>query len=300
MKTFNEIAPLFLKEMEIKITSKSLSGYKNHTTVFSEWLETQGMAKLPISDLDRDTISSFFIYLATDKDLDRPTCQKYYLSLRKVFQYALKRGELSVIPLDLVVFPRKKEDKSSQVISPEHMKILLPEIKKKDKQLHLACMTEFYTFLRPGTELRLLKVGDLDLNNGTVQVIQDHAKNGHKRIVTIPNQLVELYKEYGIDKADKGLYVFGKSKRPDTRPCSVNMLRWRFNKYRDQFNMPKGYKFYSFKCTGATILHNSNKVSMRELMDQLGHSRLEATQHYLKRHAGFVNPRIRDNFPDPY
>lgn len=59
-----------------------------------------------------------------------------------------------------------------------------------------------------------------------------------------------------------------------------------------------GYKFYSFKHTGATNLHMSG-ISMRELMDQLRHTKLDATQHYLKKYCGIVNERIKNCFPSP-
>jgi site-specific recombinase XerD len=300
MKTFNEILVPFLAEIKIQLKPKSYSSYTGKTKVFSEWLNSKSLQSKPLSEITKHEISEFFMHLATDKALDRPTCQKYFLAIRKVFQYARNRELIAAIPFDLVSYPQKKADMSSEVIAQEHMKVLLGEIKKKDPQLYLACMVEYYCFIRPGTELRLLKVGDIDFNNGTIQVVTDHAKNGHKRIVTVPSQLSQIMSELGIDKADKSLYVFGKSKRPDGKPCSVNMLRYRFNNYRDKLGLSKGYKLYSFKCTGATRLHNTNTVSMVELMNQLGHSRLEATQRYLKQHAGFINPRIKEGFPSPY
>jgi integrase len=284
----------------MQVGDKSYASYVGKNKVFSEWLSSAGLDQICISQITNQNIADFFVYLATEKGLDRTTCQKYYLNIRKVFSYAHQRGEIESIPFSLVVFPQKKEDKSAGVIPQDHMRVLMETIKKKDKQLYLACMTEFYCFIRPGTELRLLKVSDIDLNNGTIQVGSDHAKNGHKRIVTVPNQLIELFKEYGIDKAEKGMYVFGRSKRPDTAPCSVNMLRYRFNKYRNKLKMARQYKLYSMKHSGATLLHNSNQVSLRDMMDQLGHSRMEATQRYIKKHAGIINPRIKENFPNPY
>ena len=47
-----------------------------------------------------------------------------------------------------------------------------------------------------------------------------------------------------------------------------------------------------------TTVHKSG-IPMRELMDQLRHTRLAATEHYLKKHCGIINERIRFNFPDP-
>lgn len=95
------------------------------------------------------------------------------------------------------------------------------------------------------------------------------------------------------------LYMcLGKKKTFNDKPVSINMLRYRFNIIRDSLKLPKGYKLYSMKHTGASNLHKSG-LSMRELMDQLRHSQLEATQHYLKTHCGIVNDRIRNNFPNP-
>jgi site-specific recombinase XerD len=300
MKTFAEITPSFLAEVKISVKPRTYKCYEARCASFNRWIEDQWYLAMPLNKITPAIIAEFFVYLASEKGLDRSTCQKFFIELRRVFQYALKRNEIEKIPFDLVVFPPKGEDKSSQVLVPEHMKKLMDVIKQEDQQLHLACMTEFYCFIRPGTELRLLKVGDVDLENNTIRVIQEHAKNGHKRVVTVPTQLSVLLKEYGIETVDKDLYVFGNKKRPGVKPCSVNMLRWRFNKYRDELGLSKGYKLYSMKCSGASALHNSNQVSMLALMAQLGHSSLTSTQHYLKKYAGEVNTKIRDCFPDPY
>jgi integrase len=282
------------------VKPRSYISYTGKIKVFNEWLASASLAEKPMSEITKQDISRFFIYLAAEKNLDRPTCQKYFLNIRAEFKYALKRELITSLPFDLVVFPKKKKDMSAQVISPEHSKILLEDIKKYDKQLYLATMMKYYCFIRPGTELRLMKVGDLDFANSSIRVIEDNAKNGHGRIVTMPDQFVDICKEFDLDKVDKSLYIFGKRKKPDVKPCSVNMLRYRFNKYRDKYNMPKGYKLYSFKHSGATMLHNTGKVSMRGMMDQLGHSNLAASQHYIKKHSGFINETIKTNFPNPY
>jgi integrase len=299
-KTFDELLPLFLADIKIQLKHKSYLTYTGQTKVFSTWLAENNLSNHRMRTIDSQTMADFFSYLVTERKLDKPTCQKYHLTLRSIWRFAIKRDEVDKEPFELITYPKKGDDCSSEVIKPDDMKILIDEIKVKDKQLYLACMMQFYCFIRPGTELRLMKVADVDLDNGTIQVIQDHAKNGHKRVVTMPTQLIEICKEQGVDKADKSLFVFGKHKRPDVTPCSVNMLRYRFNKFRDKYGMSKGYHLYSLKCSGASMLHKTNNVSMLELMQQLGHSHISATAHYLKRIGGVVNVTIRDKFPDPY
>ena len=148
-------------------------------------------------------------------------------------------------------------------------------------------------------KIELSKIAQ-DLEQGTIRIPLNTAKSGRTEIVTMPTQLIEICKEYGLSTANKELYVFSKRKTYGTRTLSENVLPYRFNKIRDYFNFPKGYKLYSFKHTGASNLHLSGNISMRELMDQLRHTKLDATQHYVKKHAGIINTRIRDNFPCPF
>lgn len=297
-KTITGLMDGFLLEKETSTLHKTSQGYRGNINVFLLWLEDNRLKDVLIRNITENNITDFFYYLGKEKGLDKPTCGKYFEHLRALFNYAYDRGELNDVPFNHVVFPRKKKDQGADVISNVHLKPLLDYIKEKDPQLFLACIIEYYCFIRPGKELRLLKVGDIDCENGLITVQQMNAKNKLRQVVTMPQHLIDICKEYSIDTEDKSLYIFGKKKRFGDRPISINMLRYRFNKFRTILNLPNNYKLYSMKHTGASNLHKSG-ISMRELMDQLRHSQLSATQHYLKVHAGIVNDRIRDNFPSP-
>lgn len=295
-KTIEDLLPGFLLEKETESKYRTSVGYNTHILILVEWLNSKNMQGIAMDKITPVTMAEFFHYLAKVRGLDRPTCERYFMHVRAIFNYAKKLGEVKEAPMNLVVFPQKGKDKSAEVIHAEDLKMLLTEIKRTDPQLYLACMTIYYCFIRPGRELRLMKIGDIDIEREIVTVVQENAKNSKRQAVTIPRQLAEIFIEYGIDKADKELYIFGNKKKFGTKPCSINMLRYRFNVIRDRLGLPKGYKLYSMKHTGASALHLSG-ISMRELMDQLRHTKLEATQHYLKVKTGMVNTRIRDNFP---
>lgn len=297
-KTPSELLPGFLLEKQIGIQHRTYMSYVGQLPVFTDWLAENGYGELPIRKITPEMISDFFYYLGRDKGLDRPTCEKYFQNIHQLYVYAEKRGEVEIFPFDLIVYPRKKKDQGAEVIQLEDLKILLPEIQKTDPQLFLACMIQYYCFIRPGKELRLLKIGDIDLHQGIITVRQENAKNKLRQSVTMPQQLMDICIEYGIDTADRDLFIFGWKGHFGKKAISVNILRYRFNQIRDRLNLSKGYKFYSFKHTGASSLHQSG-ISMREIMDQLRHTKLDATQHYLKKHCGIRNDRIRNNFPSP-
>lgn len=297
-KSIEELLPSFILEKEVSTQHKTVRGYEGNIYVFLDWLKGKGIENIPIREISENNITDFFYYLGKDKGLDKPTCEKYCLHIKALFTYAYNRGELNDIPFTYIVYPRKKKDQSADVISNTHLKLLLNFIRELDPQLFLACIIEYYCFIRPGRELRLLKIGDIDCENGLIIIQQENAKNKKRQIVTMPQHLINICKEYKIDIVDKSLFIFGKRKVFGNVPISINMLRYRFNIIRDKLNLPKTYKLYSMKHTGASNLHRSG-ISMRELMDQLRHTQLDATQHYLKKHCGIVNDRIRDNFPSP-
>jgi site-specific recombinase XerD len=296
-KTIEDLLPEFIMTKEVKDSLKVWQSYEHHIKVLLHWMESQGIKNTPIDKITSENIRDFFFWMGKN-DYDKTTCERYFLSTRAIFKYAQENGHLHKVPFDKVVFPRKKKDSGAAMIQNIHLKPVLEEMRDKDPQLYLAAMTQYYCFIRPGRELRLLKVGDVDLEKGLITIRQENAKNKKKQIVTMPQQLIDIYIQQGIPQADQNHFIFGKKKKPGPVPSSINMHRWRFNKIRERLHLPKEYKWYSFKHTGASNLHMSG-ISMRELMDQLRHTQLEATSHYLKRHCGIVNERIRNNFPSP-
>lgn len=59
----------------------------------------------------------------------------------------------------------------------------------------------------------------------------------------------QLYEELvfqRIDIASSDLYVFGKYGRPGEEPLGKNTLRNRFNRIRDDLDLSKTYKLYSW------------------------------------------------------
>ena len=129
------------------------------------------------------------------------------MNFQSLFQYAEKRGEINFEPFDRVSFPKKKKDQGAEGIQEDDLKILVPYIKEDYPQLYLACMIEYYCFIRPGRELRLLKIGDIDIQDGLITIRQENAKNKLKQVVTMPQQLINICIEFGLDKADKNLFI---------------------------------------------------------------------------------------------
>jgi len=296
--TVEELAPEFVTQKEMTTVHKTFITYIHHIKVFTYW-QKENNINVPIRRVTQEQIRDFFMYLANERGLDRDTIDKFHIHIKSLFKYALKKGEITRLPFDLVVFPRKKKDQSADVIQPEHLKILLPYIRERDPQLFLACMIEFYCGIRPGREVRLIKVRNFDLTEGVLTIDSTNSKNGKTGRVTMSDDLIQICRDYGIEGASPDLFVFGKNKHLDTKPLSENMLRYRFNKYRTKYELSKDVKLYSFKHIGASYLVHSKILDILQLKEHLRHSSLSSTEHYVKKVLGEKNDAIKTQSPNP-
>lgn len=298
-RTFDEVSATFLPEKKIQVCKKAYLSYTRTSTIFSDWLKEQNLNK-PLHKITAQDIADFSVYIAGLK-YDKPTCAKFIMNLKVIFKYALKRDEIEKLPFDrdLIVLPKKGKDCSAALIPSHIVPELLLDIKTNDPQLFLACMLMFYCGIRPGREVRLIQARNFDLTEGVLTIDAEMSKNGRAGKVTMSDDLIEICRNYGIAEANPSHYVIGKNKHIDTRPLSENMLRFRFNKYREKYGLSEDVKLYSWKHMGASYLVHSRVVDILQLKEHLRHSNLSATQHYIKKIIGDKNEAIKTQFPNP-
>ena len=296
MKTYDNILPLFLSEKEIQVKKRALSLLRCRTSAFSGFLKENNLSEVLICDIKNTDVSDFFIQLAR-KGLDRTTCKKYAENIKAVFKYAQRRGWCGEPPFELVQFPHKLKDCAARVLTDEELSQLAELTHKKDRQLHMAIMTEYYCGARPGKEARLLQAKNFDLNSGMLRIDSENAKTGKTRYVTMSDDFIAICKDYGIDKANPDDYVFAKGKKMGSKPLSENALRCRFNTYRKRLNLPENVKLYSAKHTAASRLIRI--MDINSVKDFLGHATIVSTQRYIHRIGGGINETLKYNFPSP-
>ena len=83
--------------------------------------------------------------------------------------------------------------------------ILAKEIQEKDRQLWLACCVQYYSALRPGQEVRLLRIRDINFQMGCITVRSDSAKGERTDTVDMPEQLLEEFVFQRIRPIQSGL-----------------------------------------------------------------------------------------------
>jgi len=279
----------FLGVMKQKVNAKTYENYVSKFRIFNAWLRANKLDELAINNLKRQHIIDFSVYLSAEQKLSRLSIKKYIQIIHSFFNYELDRDSIQVNPAERIPAMGKIVDCAAVPFLADDRAKLKEAIAGADPQLWLACQVQYYCAVRPGTELRLMRLAWIDFDNSQLRIPNTEAKNKKTEIVHVPNFLIDEMKALQLHLfTDKTLYVFGKYGRPGVEPLGKNTLRNRFNRYREALEISPNHKFYSWKHTGAIALIK-NGAQPYELKNHLRHASFGTTETYLKKQGGNTN-----------
>lgn len=273
----------FLRTVEPTLRKGTMKDYRGKLRLFAEYIE-EHQSNIPIPMINRSIIFPFFEYLASERNLCRQTIEKYMQIVRIFFNWCEDVGirDYETNPVKRMPKMGKVVDCSPGVFNTNDRERLRAAIKPKEPWLWLACEILYYCAIRPGTEMRLMKVGDIDLKKKTIRVRAELAKNKTTEMVAFPAELRDHMLALNLDQYDKELYLFGKYGSPAIVPMGKNTMRNRFNLYREALKISSDKKFYSWKHSGA-LSAIENGATIYEVKDQLRHRSIMTTEEYLKK-----------------
>jgi integrase len=288
----------FLEYKRTEITGKSLQTYQSKFRIFASFLESRDLGDKPVTLVTNDLIIEFLKATVTERNLARKSVEKYQQILYTFFDYLIRKKKLG-IENPVLNIPRMgnvKDEASSSI--PRNMRLQLQgAIKLEDPQLWMAISFIYYAAIRPGTELRLMKLKQINYDSKTCIVRNYLSKNGRTEAVAIPDQLHQLItEEWKLQDYDQELYIFGKDGEPGPEPLGKNTMRIRFNAFRDRLNLPKDIHYYSWKHSGAQELADDG-ASIYEIQRHLRHRDITTTEQYLKKRIGPRSDAIQHHFP---
>ncbi|MFV0329523.1 MAG: tyrosine-type recombinase/integrase [Dysgonomonas sp.] len=287
---------LFLNDKIPQISEKSGMEYKSKLRLFHQWLDAKGYQNIFAHEITNDHICDYILFLIKERSLEKRTILKTKQHLRQLFDFIVNKKIIDKNPVYNIPDARQSADHSAQPMSQHEASVLMNHIKKNDTQVWLFCSMLFYCAIRPGTELRLLKVKDINFINETIRIREENAK-GSEGFVNIPPPLMTILRDLNISANDREFYVFGKSGEPGTQCWGKNHFRVQFNKFRDDLKYPKEYKLYSWKSTGA-ILFLQSGAPLTAVRDHLRHKSTAYTDIYVSKLIGRQNNYVKNDFPE--
>lgn len=277
--TVERLTASFLDYLQGSIAQKTYETYKSKLKYYAAWLKEKELLCCSVSQQD---VIPFFQWLAKERNLTKRSVFKYRQILHSFYAWLIRQGHCTDNPIEDIPAYGRIVDMAPAPMQESDIVRLKRVIAREDPMLWLACCIQYYCAIRPGTELRLLRVGDIGKDSFTIR--QENAKNRHKETVPMPDELVRMIDELGIRKYPADFYVFGRYNIPAREPVGKNTLRNRFNQFRDDLGVSRSVKFYSWKHTGAISLVEAG-VSVWELQHHMRHSSVTTTEEYIRQRA---------------
>ena len=271
----------YLSEIRYAVAQKTYETYKSKFKYFCAWLSDQNISCLYADH--RDMIC-FFRYLAEQRNLTRRSIGKYKQILHTFYSWLLSRDLVSTNPIHDIPNFGTIVDCAPAPVGASDRERLKAAISTADPFLWLACEIQYYCAIRPGTELRLLQVRDIDIERLQITVPAERAKARRKDIVPITERIANQIQRLGIMQYAPDMYVFGTYNVPSRTPIGKNTLRNRFNKYRDALGISSRIKFYSWKHSGAISMVERG-ASVWELQAHMRHQSVTTTEAYIRQRS---------------
>lgn len=266
-----------------KLTEKKSMAEKTRTDYFSrmrvleEYLEDRSGENMKMYQFNITCMSDFLDYILLDRDASTKTRNNYRTWLSAfctwlVSKQYIKHNEVEDIP---VLAERVKFREALPI--PE-LKRLSSYLQLHDKKMLLACMMEYYTFIRP-TELTKIRIWDISIEKQTVFVSAAISKNRKDGMVALNDKVLKLMIELGVFSHPGKHYLFGKNLSPAEERAESRVFRDRFVQIRRDLGFPDSYQFYSLKDSGIRDLANAEGIVVAR--DQARHSDVSVTNKYL-------------------
>ena len=287
----------FLQQKKSEINETSLHTYTSELRLFGLYAEEKKVLNKPATYFTSDFIADFLRDLASKKNLSRLTVSKYEQLLHSFFAFLKTKKIVTDNPVTDIPRIGAIKDEAPAAI-PSYMRKLLQEvIEPADPQLWLFICFQYYAAIRPGIELRLMRLNQINYDSRTIIIPNHTSKNNRSETVDIPDQLYDLIvNRFKLNTYNQELYVFGRYGVPGEICLGKNNMKNRFTAFRRNLKLPDSVKLYSWKHSGAQELADSG-TSIYELQRHLRHRDITTTEMYLKKRIGQRSGAIRHKFP---
>jgi integrase len=288
-------------------TSLSPATIKDYGTLKNtlvEWLKLRNLEGLLLLDFSVQLSNEFFLYLKNEKKQPKKnneaeakigvankTYNNYHTNLAAVFN-ALKNEELikkKQNPLRKISKKKTKAGNHIPFTKEQMVKIEKLIIKKQEFQLLLFIKMVYYTFARPGKEIRLLQIKDI---RETTIFIPNNRSKTEGRHVSIPDDLEKIFQKNKYRNYPPNYYLFSLSGQPGPKPVNKDFFYNRHVKILEELNFTdQEYTLYGYKHTG-NIYYYLATLDIKAVQEQNGHTTSKQTEEYLK-NLGLLRDEIQ-------
>lgn len=271
----------------------SLRTYKSFIGRFTDWLKETKRDDIFCVKFSKANALEFLDFQFEKRKISPNTYNNYVHFFKVVWAWLLEK---QYVAENVFVTIRKKKQtvKTRVIISPAKRQRIIEYLDQKDPQFAMVCKFVFYTLLRP-KEVSHLKPESFNLKQQTIFLPGSATKNGHDRIVTIPNAMMNDLLDWDFNQANVGQYIFATDFKAGKTPVDGRRFAKKWDSMRKKLALKSEEKLYSLRDSGIVQMLNDG-ISPEEVMKQADHSSLEMTTIYAKHANPTGSSQIKSGF----
>ncbi len=257
---------------------KTYYDYSSRMSYLRDFIGTRPIPIIYMYQFDQALISDFLDYIFMDCDTSARTRNNYRTWCSALCGWMVEKKYLEQNPVEKIK-PLPEGEKERDALTHEDLSRLKELLVTHDRHFLLACMMEYYTFIRP-TELSFIRLQDIFVREQKMFISSAVAKNKKDGMVGVNDTILKLMIDLGVFRNPGSFYLFGPGMKPAESKADPRIFRDRFAKIRKLMGWPKSYVFYSLKDSGIRDLANAEGIVIAR--DQARHSDISTTNRYLK------------------
>ncbi len=224
------------------------------------------------AQLTEEQLREYFLYLANDRKVSRPTATIALCGVKFFFETTLKRDWTA-----LELIRPRPEKKLPVVLSREEVRRILQQV---HTPVYRTCLTTIYSCGLRLLEGAHLQIPDID---SARMLLHIHGKGGKDRYVPLPDRTLELLREFWKTHRSRP-WVFPATTRglnpgAEVHPLTDSSLQKAFKRALERAGIAKRAHIHSLRHSYATHLLEMG-VNLRIIQETLGHRSARTTQIY--------------------
>jgi|SRR5574344_645875 integrase len=272
------------------IKDKTKIDYLNRLKQIIQYNESLVEKMVYVYQFDQSYIEGFLEHIYIDRDNSARTRNNYLRWISSLCTYLKNNGYLNDNSAERITFLREAE-KKRKPLNKEELKRLVDYLTENNPHFLLACMTHYYTLVRPN-ELSNIKIDDISISEQTMFISKEISKNSRDAKVTITSKLLAMMIDSRIFNYPSNYYLFGKGFIPSAEKADSRIFREEWARVRRILKWPETYQFYSLKDTGIT--DTIDRVGLSIAKDQARHSSVATTNKYIRKEQLIAHPELKN------
>ena len=259
---------------------KTRKSYTSRLNIFRKYNASRLLPIRYVYQYDTAFVSDFLDYIFLDRETNARTRNNYRQWCASLATFFIEKQYLTTNPVEKIK-TSADTGKKRQPLTAQMLHELEKHLRDSHPYFYLACMMEYYTFIRP-EELTHVKLADINVKEQSVFISAEVSKNKHDGKVGLNAKIIMFMIDLGVFKYPNDYYLFGpKVSRPSATRSDSEMFRRKWNTLvRKGLKWADCYQFYSLKDSGLRDLANAEGIVIAR--DQARHTDVATTNKYLQ------------------